>query len=102
MPTANDLILHLRCHAPHLARRLDPVRGLGVSRGVLTVKTGDGWCAGELRRLQPELESAAGEAFGEAVRLEVESAPPQALPLPLAATTVFEAVRVSPQARTPV
>ena len=95
MATAQDLLLHLRCHAPHLARRLDAIRGLGVRRGVLTVRVaGNGWCAGELTRRGPELEREAARVFGEPIRLAIEGYPPtpDALPLPVASTKYWNHV----------
>ena len=95
MATAHDLLLHLRCHAPHLARRLDAIRGLGVHRGVVTVQVAeDGWSAGELMQLGPELEREAGRICGEPMRLEIEPCPlaPDALPLPVASTKYWNHV----------
>ncbi len=95
MATAQDMLLHLRCHAPHLARRLDAIRGLGVHRGVVTVQVaGDGWCAGELMQLCPELEREAARVFGGPIRLEVERCPPalDALPMPVASTKYWNHV----------
>ncbi|HSH70695.1 MAG TPA: hypothetical protein VK997_12300 [Deferrisomatales bacterium] len=95
MATANDLLLRLRCHAPHLARRLDGIRGMGVRGGVVTVRTSeDGWTARQLRQLGPELEREAGRVWGEAMRLEIEACPParDALPLPVASTKYWNHV----------
>jgi hypothetical protein len=95
MATANDLRLHLRCHAPHLARRLDAVLGLGVGHGVLAVRvTGDGWSAKELDRWGPELEREAARVLGEPVRLAIERRPAaaDALPLPVVSTKYWNHV----------
>ena len=86
MPTAYDLLLHLRCRVPHLARRLDAIRSLGCRNGVLTVLVPeDSWCLDELCRHQGELQREAERVFGHLVRLEIDLAPaaPQALPLPV-------------------
>lgn len=88
MVSAHDLLLHLRCQAPALARRLDGVRGLGIRGDVLTVGVDEeSWYARELNGRKAELEAEAAWVFGRSVRVVLESRPPRPDPLPFPVTS---------------
>lgn len=86
--SAHDVLLHLRCHAPALARRLDGMRSLGIRGDVLTVGVDeDGWHARELIGRKGALEGEAARVFDRPVRVVVESRPPRPDPLPFPVTS---------------
>ncbi len=94
-PTPHDFWLHLRVHRPDLARRLDGVRGIERTAGALVVRAPAGsWSLAEIEARLADLGREAGRFFGEALPVRVEAGPadPEALPLPVLASKVWNHV----------
>ncbi len=94
-PTPHDFWLHLRVHRPDLARRLDGVRGLERAAGALLVRAPAGsWSLAEIEARRADLGREAERFFGAGVPVRVEAGPadPEALPLPVVASKVWNHV----------
>lgn len=93
--TPHNFLLHLRNHAPALARRLDNVRGMGFYGGALRLTVyPEGWTGRELTARHEELEMRARAFFGPETTLALETTDddPQRLPFAVTASKVWNHV----------
>ncbi|MBI5016112.1 MAG: hypothetical protein HZB55_11585 [Deltaproteobacteria bacterium] len=93
--SAQDLLLYLRTRCPALARRFDGVAGIEVSGSTLVVAVAEGsWWHAELAARAGLLGRLASDCLGAPTALALDSRPgdPGALPLPVAATKLWNHV----------